>query len=59
MVDKEYIVEGDVEYPIGKCNCLTKTPAPKYHEHTCPVWMYWRIKTLEHKIGNTRKTKLS
>lgn len=22
---------------IGSCNCLTKTPEPKYHKHGCPV----------------------
>lgn len=29
------------------CNCLTKTPDPKYHKENCPVWMEDRIKKLE------------
>lgn len=32
------------------CNCLTKTPEPKYHKHNCPVWMKDHIDKLERKI---------
>ena len=33
-----------------KCNCLTKTPEPKYHQNNCPVWLVDNIKKLEVKI---------
>lgn len=29
------------------CNCLTKTPEPKFHMRNCPVWLADRVKRLE------------
>ena len=34
-----------------QCNCLTKTPEPKYHMQNCPVWMADRIKKLEELLS--------
>ncbi len=39
-----------LEYPTGKCNCLTKTPDPVHHEHTCPVWLYYHAMSLQTKL---------
>ena len=35
-----------------QCNCLTKTPEPKYHMQNCPVWMADRIEKLEDALRN-------
>ena len=32
---------------IGKCNCLTKTPEPQYHDKTCPVYLYYEVIKLQ------------
>ena len=29
-----------------QCNCLTKTPEPKYHKDNCPVWLVDHIEKL-------------
>lgn len=28
------------DYLNVSCNCMTKTPDPRYHSHICPVWLY-------------------
>lgn len=35
-----------IPYPIGKCNCHTKTPIPDYHARTCPVWLRYKLMEL-------------
>ncbi len=32
-----------------KCNCLTKTPEPKFHNKGCPVWLVGRLTSLADK----------
>lgn len=35
---------------MAKCDCSTKTPDPGWHEHTCPVWLEWRVLELETRM---------
>ncbi len=37
---------------IGKCNCMTKTPAPEHHDESCPVRLVARIDKLETQLAN-------
>jgi len=32
------------------CNCLTKTPEPKYHKENCPVWLVDQVHKLLAKL---------
>lgn len=45
------MAESELEFPVARCNCLTKTPDPAYHEKTCPVWMYFYALGLECKLN--------
>jgi len=48
----------EIPYPVGRCNCLTKTPDPKYHQKDCPVWLYYAAMDAREELA-TLKAGLS
>lgn len=38
-----------------QCNCLTKTPEPRYHKRNCPVWLVDRVEKLQQTIESALK----
>ena len=39
-------------YPTAKCNCMTKSPAPKHHDQHCPIRMWHEIMQLNAHIAD-------
>jgi len=37
-------------YPVGKCNCLTKTPDPSHHDVHCPIYLWAEVNAKQAQI---------